>query len=1623
VGLLGLLGVAGTAPAAEAPTVYVSPTGDGQPPPSPPAKIPLVGANDLDLWIASGPTATPAGGAQIVCANALGDELCGWQLEITATGGVTIQSFTPATVATGQPIRSHRVSSSLLRVNRVHAAQPDPGDFGPMRIGTLSVFVADEGEIRLGTDSEVIGARLQRLGALGSPLAVPEPATLSGIAAGILFLALALRGRSRTRRSMSLLVLLLVLAHSPARAQIYIDDDGTAFRNAVGNANLESEDFESWLPGGIFAAIENDFDFGAFTFRSTALPTSANLIFTSDFAFVPVPEDDCISGICQFVSSGLNGTALLLDHSFYSSRSIVLAPGGSGLSIEPQFADDDLEIVFHTPKRAAGLLIQQNDQRPPGETIQFLDENDVVIAGVELPQGSRFVGFVSLPPSAPIKKIVIDESAVDSAFWDPIERDDITLDDVTWADQVALPEAPTWAPIPRLQKWQRISADHPKFASLQPGDNFGLGLANLGDLNGDAVVDVAIGAPRDSVDGDRRGALWITFLQRARRTLANPDPELIRSVRKISDSEGGLSGPGNPGGLLADGARFGFTAAALGNLDGDPEGTTDIAVGSPEIEAGTPGSVYILFMRPNGEVADVQRINRDEGIQGGGGLGSLLQDGEWFGDGMSVLGDLDRDGRIELAVGARNSTDGGGDASGAVFILSLNPNGTAELMRKIGNDEPTLAQVVGLNPGDRFGSAVEGIGDIDRDGVPDMAVGALTRDASASGDDRGAVYVLFLNEDGTVKGGTTLDPPPALGPFANLFWGSNDGSWYGSGLGWIPTPKAAMPGVLAIGLPTWESIDPQSLAFNGEGAVELFGLDETGAPFGGGDIFRVNPGPGRFGAGQFAPTLGTETGFGARMTSIGDLDLDGSPEILVGARRATVDGKTGVGAAYLVSLGGLDASAFGDAIAASSGRTSGLSNILGTPTGNTGAALYQGASVTVQFTNNVGRTDGTLGGADLRISRPNGLSASQSNTITIGVSADGVSFQTTPDLVIGKDLEQVDIDLDQYFFGGFDEIRFVRLTIVVGCDPPPDTPFPSAYCESFGGGSDPRYHGIELLHNASLLDDFDFDGVVDGVDNCRYFPNPLQGDLDGDGFGDYCDVCPELSNPDQAVVCAENTLDLEYLGIDGSVVPNRHEWDLTYVCGSGTSTGVGGGFVVPIGIDSATAEIGGGVNPGPPLAPGATCGNPIGNPGPPGDPGLQVGCLLADPARIGEPFTVIDPGESGVLFPSQALLLGGLPDTLYFDFQAFDQTNGWCEEPDQEVFLGRISTEVGSVTSPTAQLTNIQTSVVGVPDLPDAFRAGPTNPDLDLVLTPAVGEPDGAATRYEVCFRSDQTLNRLTFAVVADPDDDTVGEIGLVGCDDLATTSPVPTRTCSGVVAASVDAASSRVWGPFQIGQTDSILVFQVEGDIPVGLPPINVLNPSPTDLVCVGTIQTTTSSAQGQPSPDLPPDELVGWGDLWNPAPLRVLSAGTLVEVSADSVDWLTTSLTNAPDDLDGDAVRDESDNCRFRYNPPQENSGGLLSEDPADGPLGDTCECGDLNFSGRLFPSEPGGSDLDIMRDVILGLVTDPDAISRCSVSEGTECTMLDAVLLDAALGGNPGVGLSAACADAIPPVVSGP
>jgi len=185
---------------------------------------------------------------------------------------------------------------------------------------------------------------------------------------------------------------------------------------------------------------------------------------------------------------------------------------------------------------------------------------------------------------------------------------------------------------------------HQKISDLQGGftgildneDRFGVSVANLGDLDGDGVVDLAVGAPLDDDGGINPGAAWILFLD---------DDGSVKAHQKISNIQGGFTG------ILDNGDLFGFSVANLGDLDGD--GVVDLAV-------------WILFLDDDGSVKAHQKISD---IQGG--FTGILDNGDRFGRSIASLGDLVGDDERALVVGAYRDDDGGTDR-GAVWILFLN---------------------------------------------------------------------------------------------------------------------------------------------------------------------------------------------------------------------------------------------------------------------------------------------------------------------------------------------------------------------------------------------------------------------------------------------------------------------------------------------------------------------------------------------------------------------------------------------------------------------------------------------------------------------------------------------------------------------------------------------------------------------------------------------------------------------------------------------------------------------------------------------------------------------------------------------------------------------------------------
>ena len=282
-----------------------------------------------------------------------------------------------------------------------------------------------------------------------------------------------------------------------------------------------------------------------------------------------------------------------------------------------------------------------------------------------------------------------------------------------------------------------------RLPELAPGDFFGVALAALGDLDGDGAPELAVGADHADDGGPERGAVWIVSLE--------PDGR-VRPAHAISATRGGLSDP------LADGDLFGHSLATLGDLDGD--GTPDLAVGADDTSDGGPrrGAVHVLFLRPDGTVRRSQRISDTAGGFAGG-----LDDQDFFGAAVAALGDLDGDGTPDLAASASRDDDGAADA-GAVWVLFLRADGTVRAHQKISRTEGRFGGE--LAAGDGFGGTLVAPGDLDRDGTPDLLVGAGGDDRD--GPDRGAGWVLSLRPDGTVRHHQRIgSATPAAGAFAD----------------------------------------------------------------------------------------------------------------------------------------------------------------------------------------------------------------------------------------------------------------------------------------------------------------------------------------------------------------------------------------------------------------------------------------------------------------------------------------------------------------------------------------------------------------------------------------------------------------------------------------------------------------------------------------------------------------------------------------------------------------------------------------------------------------------------------------------------------------------------------------
>ena len=361
------------------------------------------------------------------------------------------------------------------------------------------------------------------------------------------------------------------------------------------------------------------------------------------------------------------------------------------------------------------------------------------------------------------------------------------------------------------------------------GDGLGAGrgLAGVGDVDGDGLDDLGFGAPTAE---DGAGAVYLRYGGSAEGWGAD-----------IAEAAG-WTVAGSPA------ARLGGTLVAA-DLDGD--GVSDLAGGAPGADTPEVGAGLVALwygdprLRGSATLADADV--RITGSYAGDGLGGAL----------AAANDVDEDGYADLLVGMDGS-DRGALAGGAAAMISggsVTSGGSVERLAHL--------LVVGTSPGLGLGREVAGPGDLDGDGVADVAIGAPLADEDV-GVDVGAVYVIW--------GLPGMNREVAAEDADLTLVGGTVGGQLGAVLGTDPVGD-----------------------LDNDGYADLI----TGSPTAAGGAAQV------YRWGGFAPGWGLlltgadpDDQLGAALTAGADLDGDGFREIVVGAPGVDADALDG-GAVYV----------------------------------------------------------------------------------------------------------------------------------------------------------------------------------------------------------------------------------------------------------------------------------------------------------------------------------------------------------------------------------------------------------------------------------------------------------------------------------------------------------------------------------------------------------------------------------------------------------------------------------------------------------------------------------------------------------------------------------------------------
>ena len=245
-----------------------------------------------------------------------------------------------------------------------------------------------------------------------------------------------------------------------------------------------------------------------------------------------------------------------------------------------------------------------------------------------------------------------------------------------------------------------------KIVGIDDGDYSGYSVSGAGDVNGDKVDDIIIGAPQADPSGrSQAGEAYVIY------GCTNGFPAAFE-----------LSSLNGTNGFQLNGiTALGLCASSVsGAGDVNNDGVDDIIIGAHNVSSAA-GESYVVYGRADNfpTIFELSSLNGSNGFRISG-----TENLAYSGCSVSGAGDVNNDGIDDLIVGAYQASPVGRDYAGKSYVVYGQINSFSWRILLSDLNGTNGFQLNGIDPSDRCGLSVSGAGDLNNDGIDDALIGA-----------------------------------------------------------------------------------------------------------------------------------------------------------------------------------------------------------------------------------------------------------------------------------------------------------------------------------------------------------------------------------------------------------------------------------------------------------------------------------------------------------------------------------------------------------------------------------------------------------------------------------------------------------------------------------------------------------------------------------------------------------------------------------------------------------------------------------------------------------------------------------------------------------------------------------